>query len=315
MYPISILSIIDRINPLNFLLDKVLDWITDKFLGVAIAFYAMLFNAVKEIVTDGLSDKISKTPIEVYDGSIYTFIHDLSNQFVLPIAIVFMSFFLVYELINTLLNDSKISDNSAELVFKWLFKYIISTILITYSFEIVNFIFLITTSAAASMVDQLSNSNVLTAFGDIDMVHLEENLQSTLSGSSLADVLTFCFSSFLASFIAYFLKPITTFILACRFVYIYIYLIMTPMAITTLPLKNEWGQIGTNYIKIIIAFGIQSILIVAVYAIFFGILASVLIENGADLSKLSRDLLLYSILLIFTLFKVESIAKSIVQAH
>ncbi len=301
------------INPLNILLDKVMEWFKGIILDMAIGYYKIFFEGVKAMFDTSLILDIGSTPFD-YNTGVYNLIKELSNNFVLPIAIVFMSFFLVYELVNTVLNENKMSDNNAELIIKWLFKYTISTLLISYAFEILDLIFILGANAAEGALNALTGNDPSTVLNSIDIDLLAENAKAQLMENSLGDVFIFWFISLLVSLFAQLLQPLAWMIIVCRFVMIYIYMITAPLNITTLPLKGEWGQIGSNYVRSMIAFAIQALLIVAIFAIFYGSLANVFVSSG-DLQDMSLKLFFTVIMLFLALFKSESIAKSIMNAH
>ena len=77
--------------------------------------------------------------------------------------------------------------------------------------------------------------------------------------------------------------------------------------------NREWGGIGSNYIKGCIALAFQGFFIMVCVAIY-----AVLVNTVAVASNLHSALwqvMAYTVVLCFTLFKTGSLAKSILNAH
>ncbi len=83
-----------------------------------------------------------------------------------------------------------------------------------------------------------------------------------------------------------------------------------PMATMT---NREWGQMGQNYLRSLLALAFQAFLIIVCVAIY-----AVLVQNiaiGDDVSASIWTCMGYTVLLCFSLFKTGSLAKSIFNAH
>ena len=77
--------------------------------------------------------------------------------------------------------------------------------------------------------------------------------------------------------------------------------------------NREWGGMGQNYLKSMLALGFQAFLIMVCVGIY-----AVLVQNIAtdeDIIAAIWTCMGYTILLCFTLFKTGSLAKSIFSAH
>ena len=76
---------------------------------------------------------------------------------------------------------------------------------------------------------------------------------------------------------------------------------------------REWGQMGQNYLRSLLALAFQAFLIIVCVAIY-----AVLVQNiaiGDDVSTAIWMCIGYTILLCFSLFKTGSLAKSIFNSH
>ena len=76
---------------------------------------------------------------------------------------------------------------------------------------------------------------------------------------------------------------------------------------------KEWGGMGQNYLKSLLALGFQAFLIlvcVGIYAVLIQTIATTDDISGAIWACMG-----YTVLLCFTLFKTGSLAKSVFSAH
>ena len=76
---------------------------------------------------------------------------------------------------------------------------------------------------------------------------------------------------------------------------------------------KEWGGMGQNYIRSLLALGFQAFLIIVCVAIY-----AVLVQNIAfvdDIIYAIWTCMGYTVLLCFCLFKTSSLAKSVFNAH
>ena len=70
---------------------------------------------------------------------------------------------------------------------------------------------------------------------------------------------------------------------------------------------KEWGGMGQNYLRSLLALGFQAFLIIVCVAIY------AVLED--DIIMAIWSCVGYTVLLCFTLFKTGSLAKSVFQAH
>jgi len=76
---------------------------------------------------------------------------------------------------------------------------------------------------------------------------------------------------------------------------------------------KEWGGMGQNYLRSLLALGFQGLLIIVCVAIYAVLIQGV--ATGGDMIGAIWGCVGYTVLLCFTLFKTGSLAKSIFGAH
>lgn len=122
----------------------------------------------------------------------------------------------------------------------------------------------------------------------------------------------------IASFGASICSTLAKLILMIRFIEIYIFTAMAPLAFATLP-SQEYSGIGKNFIKRMFALALQGVMIVIACSIYLTIL-NALMANGVD-SIVSNPmlgsitLLGYNLLLVIVLFQTGGWSKQLLQVH
>ena len=77
--------------------------------------------------------------------------------------------------------------------------------------------------------------------------------------------------------------------------------------------RQEWGGMGQNYLRSLLALGFQAFLIIVCVAIYAVLVQNIALED--DIIMAIWSCVGYTVLLCFTLFKTGSLAKSVFQAH
>jgi hypothetical protein len=93
---------------------------------------------------------------------------------------------------------------------------------------------------------------------------------------------------------------------------IYLVTSIGPIPMATLA-NRDWGSIGQNYLRSLLALSFQAFLIIVCVAIYAVLIQSIAADE--DISGASWGAMGYTVLLCFTLFKTGSLAKSIFNAH
>jgi hypothetical protein len=97
-----------------------------------------------------------------------------------------------------------------------------------------------------------------------------------------------------------------------RMIEIYLVTSLAPIPMSTFG-NREQSQIGQNYLKSLLALGFQGFLIIICVGIYAVLIQSIAITD--DIVGSIWGVLGYTVLLVFTLFKTGSIAKSVLGAH
>ena len=101
-------------------------------------------------------------------------------------------------------------------------------------------------------------------------------------------------------------------VLVGRMVEIYIYCSVGAIPFATMT-NREWGQMGNNYLRGLVALGFQGFFIMVCLAIYAALIAG--IGTASNIHGAIWSCAGYTLLLCFSLFKTGAISKSIFNAH
>ena len=253
-----------------------------------------------------IAGEVSKTP-STWNSSIFTMIKTLSENVIVPIAGMIISFVLVYELITMVIDKNNMHDFDTSLFFRFLLKACIAVSLLSKTFDIVMAVFdvgsHVVTQAAASISGSTSldvQTTLTTMFNNqIDTMEIGE-----LIGLGMETMIISLCMKIMSVFI--------TVILYGRMIEIYLYVSVAPIPAATVT-NREWGTIGTNYLKGLVALAFQGFFIMVCVAIYAALIASVTVATNLHTALWSVGA--YTVILCFSLFKTGSLSKSIFNAH
>lgn len=231
----------------------------------------------------------------------------LSDHVLMPIAGVILSFVLTYELIQMVMERNNLHDLGSFVLFKYLGKASICVFLLTKCKEITKAIFevgIYITDQAASVIVAEADINISDT-----MLEVYHNQLENMSISELAFVVQ---DVMLAVFVFKVIAILIAVIAIGRLVEGYLMISVAPIAFATLGNK-EWGHIGINYIKGLMALAFQGFFIMVCVAIYAALVASTPITDDLDGTIFAT--LILGFVLCFTLFKTSSLSKQIFTVH
>ena len=253
-----------------------------------------------------IAGEVSKTP-STWNSSIFSMVQTLSENVIVPIAGMIISFVLVYELITMVIDKNNMHDFDTSLFFRFLLKACIAVSLLSQTFDIVMAVFdvgsHVVTQAAASISGSTSldvQSKLITMFNkQIDSMEIGE-----LIGLGMETmIISLCMKI---------MSVLITVILYGRMIEIYLYVSVAPIPAATVT-NREWGSVGTNYLKGLIALAFQGFFIMVCVAIYAVLVAGVTVASNLHTALWS--VAAYTVILCFSLFKTGSLSKSIFNAH
>lgn len=289
---------------MNFIWDKITEWLKGLLVGGIVSNLSGLFDSINTRVAD-VASTVGKTP-QAWNGSIFSMIKSLSENVVVPIAGIILTFVMCLELIQILIDRNNMHDFETFIFFKWVFKTFAAVLIVTNTWNIVMGVF----DVAQHVVSQAAG--VITGETALDISTLLGDMEASLMEMDIGPLFGLWFQSSLMGIIAWVLSICIFIIVYGRMIEIYMVTSVAPIPMATM-VNREWGQMGQNYLRSLFALGFQAFLIMVCVGIYAVLVQS--ISVGSDVSATLWTCIGYTVLLCFTLFKSSSVAKSIFNAH
>ena len=251
-----------------------------------------------------VTSNLAQSPAD-FQPSVFNLIKTLSENVIMPIAGIILTFIACYELIQLVIAHNNLANFETWIFFKWVFKTFVAVELITHTFDITMAIFDVAQHVISQSGGIIANSTTVDA-SDL------ANMQTTLESMDLGPLFAIFLQTFVVQFLFNILAMIIYVIVVGRMIEIYLYVSMAPIPFATFGNKEQ-SMVGQNYLRSLFALGFQGFLIMVCVGIY-----AVMIRDVAFTSDIMGSLwnaLGFTILLGFTLFKTGSVAKSILHAH
>lgn len=285
---------------MDTLKEKITEWIKELLIGIIQENFTDMFTAVNEQVSNAAS-QISTTP-QGWNASIFGLVQSISEEAVIPIAGIIITYVLCYELISMIVEKNNLHDLDTWMFMKFVLKATIAIYLVNYTFDITMAIF----ELGQTIVNKASGVLGTEALIQINFDAMQ------LDTMSIWALIPLVLETAIVKFIIQLLFVLIMLILYSRMIMIYMYASVSPIPFATLT-NREWGSIGQNYIKGLLALAFQGffmLLCVGIYAILVKD-----ITTSGNIQKSLWTSVGYAALLCFMLFKTDGISKSIFGAH
>ena len=289
---------------MNFLWDKVTEWLKELLIGSIMSNLTGLFDNVNRQVA-GISDNVGATP-QAWNGGVFGMIRNLSDNVILPIAGVILALVATLELIQMIVDRNNMHDMDTFMLAKWVFKTACAVVIVTNTWNIVMAVF----DVAQSVVSRASG--LVIADTDIRIDSVIVGLEAKLAEMELGALFGLWVQSMFVGFTMWALAICIFIITYGRMIEIYLVTSVAPIPMATMA-NREWGQMGQNYLRSLFALGFQAFLIIICVAIYAILVRGIAVES--DVSTAIWTCMGYTVLLCFTLFKTSSLARSIFHAH
>lgn len=286
------------------ILDIITDWIKgilrDCIMGNLDGMFDQINSEVGEVAAN-----VGTTPA-AWNAGVFSMIRNLSDNVVVPIAGIIITFVLCYELISMLMEKNNFHDFETYAIYKWILKAFIAVYLVTHTFDITMAIF----ELGQNVVQQ--SAGIITGTTSLDFATVIGDVSAQLEAMELGELFGLLVETMLLKITMPILSFCVTIVLVGRMIEIYIYCSIGAIPFATMT-NREWGQMGNNYLRGLVALGLQGFFImicVAIYAVLIG-----QITSGTNLHIAIWQCAGYTVLLCFSLFKTGSVSRSIFNAH
>ena len=283
---------------------QIEEWFRGILTDGIIANLTGLFDNVNTEVAQ-IAGELGTTPAG-WNAGVFNMIRSLSDNVIVPIAGLIITFVMCYELIHLVIEKNNLNDFETFVFFKWIFKTFVAVWLVTNTWNIVMGIFDVTQSVVNS------SAGVIIGRTDIDISSVTTDLETRLEAMELGALFGLWFQTLFVGLTMNALSICIMLVVYGRMIEIYLVTSVAPIPMATLG-NHEWSSVGQNYLKSLLALGFQAFLIMVCVGIY-AVLVQTISVTG-DISGAIWSCMGYTVLLCFTLFKTGSLAKSIFSAH
>ena len=250
---------------MDLIWQKFTEWLKELLVSGIMDNVNGLFDNVNSRVA-GIAGQVGATP-QGWNSSIYGMIRTLSDNVILPIAGVVLAFVMTLELIQLITEKNNMHDVDTWMFFKWIFKTACAVLIVTNTWNIVMGVF----EAAQSVVN--SASGIIISDTSLTFNEHIAGFEAKLLDMEVWSLLGLWLESVVVHLSMWALTICIFIICYGRMIEIYCVTSIAPIPMATMA-NREWGQMGQNYLRSLLALGFQGFLIIVCVAIY-----AVLIQN------------------------------------
>ena len=290
---------------MNGIIDKLVESIKEMLQGWILTNLETMFTDVNEKIGT-IAAEVGRTP-SAWNAGIFSMIRALSENVIMPIAGMIISFVLCYELITMVIEKNNMHEFDTSVFFRFLFKACIAVLLLSHTFDITMAVF----DVGNHVVSRAGG--LITARTSIDVgPTIQTMFNNEFSTMEVGELLGLALETSIISICMKIMSVLITVILFGRMIEIYLYVSVSPIPYATLT-NREWGSMGTNYIKGLLALAFQGFFIMVCVAIYAVLVSSITVASNLHTALWS--VAGYTVILCFSLFKTGGLSRSVFGSH
>ena len=289
---------------MNFLWEKLTEWLKNLLISGIMGNLNGLFDGVNQKVSE-VANTVGATP-QSWNSSVFNMVKNLSENVVVPIAGIILTFVMTYELIQMIIDKNSFHDFETFMFFKWVFKTFAAVLIVTNTWNIIMGVF----DVAQHVVNQAAG--VIVSEASLDISSVATNMEASLQAMDIGPLFGLWFQTLLVGMISWILSVCIFIIVYGRMIEVYLVTSLGPIPLATMA-NREWGQMGQNYLRSLFALAFQAFLIIVCVAIYAVLVQTISVES--DVIAAIWTCIGYTALLCFTLFKTSSLSKAVFSAH
>jgi len=284
------------------ILDAITNWIKELLIGAIESSLTGMFGDVNEKVGT-IAAEVGATP-QAWNANIFSMIQTLSETVILPIAGIIITYVLCAELIGMVIDKNSMHEVDTFMFFKWFFKAWVAVLIVAHTFDITMAVFDVAQHIVSGAAGVIHGSTAINIDAAIAAMNLE--------AYGIPELLLLTLETFIVSFCLKIMSVIITVILYGRMIEIYLTCSVAPIPLATMANK-EWGQTGNNFLRGLLALGIQGFFLMVCVGIYAVLVNDMIIAT--DVHSAIYSVAAYTVMLCFAMMKSGSLAKSILHAH
>lgn len=192
------------------ILDAINEWIKGILIGAINGNLSTMFGDVNEKVGT-IANEVGKTP-QGWNANIFSMIQNLSENVIVPIAGLVITYVLCVELISMVTEKNNLHDVDTFMFFKWFFKAFVAVFLVTHTFDI--------TMAVFDMAQHIVSgaAGVISSDTAIDAAEALASMQEGLEEMEIPELLLLMLETSLVSLCMKIMSVLITVILYGRMI-------------------------------------------------------------------------------------------------
>ena len=193
--------------------DAIEEWMRELLTGMITSNLDTMFTDVNQ-KTGEIATQVGQTP-QGWNANIFSMIQTLSENVIVPIAGLVITYVLCYELISMVTEKNNMHDVDTSMFFKWVFKAFVAVYLVTHTFDI--------TMAVFDMAQHVVSgaAGVIGGSTEIDVAAALASMQSGLDAMEIPELLLLVMETSLVSLCMKIMSVLITVILYGRMIEIY----------------------------------------------------------------------------------------------
>ena len=170
------------------------------------------FNSVNTQVGE-IATEVGTTPAS-FSPAVFNMIKNLSENVIMPIAGILLTFIACYELIQLVISHNNLANFETWIFWKWIFKTFVAVTLITNTMNITMAVFDVAQHVISNAGGIISGSTAIDA-------STLASMESTLEAMEVPELLSIFLQSFIVQFLIYLLSALIFVIVYARMIEIY----------------------------------------------------------------------------------------------
>ena len=284
------------------ILEAITDWIKELLIGAITSSLTSMFGDVNDKVGT-IAAEVGQTP-QAWNINIFNMIRALSETVILPIAGIVITYVLCAEIIGMVVDKNSMHETDTFMFFKFLFKAWAAIFIVAHTFDITMAVFDLAQHVVSGAAGVISGSTAIDIDAAIAVMDLE--------AYGIPELLLLMIETFLVSFCMKIMSVIITVILYGRMIEIYCACSVAPIPMATMANK-EWGQMGNNYLRGLLALGFQGFFLMVCIGIYAVLVNDMIVATNVHTAIFS--VAAYTVLLCFAMMKSGALSKSVMNAH
>lgn len=293
------------------LLQRILGGFYNALYGFCRNWFDRLFSALNEKVGWAANELSARSP-QTWNPDAFSLVRTVAENGLIPIASCIVTFIFCWELIRMMQESNHMQNVRADSIMMVLLKLALCLIACSKSFSIVMGFFEIGVEATRRIMENENGEQADWAFGE--GLRFEDILQPVTENYSIGDVLN-ALIALLLLLVAWFLTMAASAFIYVRinlwFIELLMYASAAPIPFATFGNK-DWGQMGTNYIRKMLAKSFEGFFMLILFAIFGAVMGGI---GGGSFYESVAMIIAAALALCTMLGKTSNISESIFNAH